>query len=99
MGPSRWNEFPSLAHRSSPARHAPHRALQCRRMGPNTTRSDLEHKATAPHSVGCYVITVSDTRTDDTDTAGRAIVELLTAANHRAVGRTIVRDDAELVRD
>jgi molybdopterin adenylyltransferase len=68
-------------------------------MPPDSTRSDLEHKATAPQSVGCYVITVSDTRTDATDTAGRAIVELLAAAGHCAIGRTIVKDDAEQVRD
>jgi molybdenum cofactor biosynthesis protein B len=64
-----------------------------------TVRTDLEHKATAPHAVGCYVITVSDTRTEDTDTGGRAIVDLLTAASHRVVGRTILKDDAEQVRD
>jgi len=27
-------------------------------------RTDLEHKAAAPARVGCYVITVSDTRTE-----------------------------------
>jgi molybdopterin adenylyltransferase len=75
---------------------AERRALQCRRMA---VRSDLEHKAAAPHSVGCYVITVSDTRTEDTDTGGRAIVELLTAAGHRVAGRTIIKDDTEQVRD
>jgi molybdopterin adenylyltransferase len=62
-------------------------------------RSDLEHKAAAPSRVGCYVITVSDTRTEETDTGGRAIVELLSAAGHGIVGRTIVKDDAELLRD
>jgi molybdopterin adenylyltransferase len=62
-------------------------------------RSDLDHKATAPRSVCCHVITVSDTRTEDTDTGGQAIVELLKAAGHRVLGRTIVRDDADLVRD
>jgi molybdopterin adenylyltransferase len=62
-------------------------------------RTDLEHKATAPKRVGCYVVTVSDTRTEDTDTGGRAIVELLTAAGHRVVGRSLVRDDPELLRD
>ena len=62
-------------------------------------RSDLEHKAAAPSRVGCYVITVSDTRTEETDTGGRAIVELLSAAGHEIVGRTIVKDDAELLRD
>ena len=66
---------------------------------PNQTRSDLEHKATAPVSVGCYVVTVSDTRTEATDTGGRAIVELLTAAGHKIAGRTIVKDDADEVRD
>jgi molybdopterin adenylyltransferase len=60
--------------------------------------SHLEHKAGAPASVGCYVITVSDTRTEQTDTSGRAIVELLTAAGHRIVGRTIVTDDPHLIR-
>jgi molybdenum cofactor biosynthesis protein B len=62
-------------------------------------RTDLEHKATSPKSVGCYVVTVSDTRTEDTDTGGRAIVELLTAAGHRIVGRSLVRDDPERLRD
>ena len=62
-------------------------------------RTDLEHKATAPARVRCYVVTVSDTRTEETDTGGRAIVELLTNAGHDVVGRTIVKDDAELLRD
>ena len=62
-------------------------------------RTDLEHKAAAPARVGCYVITVSDTRTEDNDTGGRAIVELLSAAGHEIVGRTIVKDDAEQLRD
>jgi molybdenum cofactor biosynthesis protein B len=62
-------------------------------------RTDLEHKAAAPARVGCYVITVSDTRTEDTDTGGRAIVDLLTAAGHDVAGRAIVKDDPDLLRD
>jgi molybdenum cofactor biosynthesis protein B len=62
-------------------------------------RTDLEHKAAAPSRVGCYVITVSDTRTEDTDTGGRAIVDLLTAAGHEVAGHTIVKDDPDLLRD
>jgi molybdenum cofactor biosynthesis protein B len=58
-----------------------------------------EHKAQAPASVRCFIITVSDTRSEATDASGRAVVELLTAAGHEVAGRTIVRDDAELVRD
>jgi molybdenum cofactor biosynthesis protein B len=72
------------------------RAVQCPRMA---ARTDLEHKATSPKSVGCYVVTVSDTRTEETDTGGRAIVELLTAGGHRVVGRALVRDDPEQLRD
>jgi molybdenum cofactor biosynthesis protein B len=62
-------------------------------------RPDQEHKAAAPSRVGCYVVTVSDTRTEATDTGGRAIAELLAAAGHEIIGRTIVKDDAELLRD
>ncbi|PYR32303.1 MAG: molybdenum cofactor biosynthesis protein [Acidobacteria bacterium] len=60
--------------------------------------SHVEHKATAPRSVRCYVITISDTRTEETDTAGRAIAELLRGAGHQVVGRTIVKDDPGFVR-
>jgi molybdenum cofactor biosynthesis protein B len=60
--------------------------------------SHVEHKQQAPRSVCCAVITVSDTRTLDTDTAGAAIADLLHAAGHEVAGRTIVRDDADLLR-
>ena len=52
-----------------------------------------EHKAQAPRSVGCWVLTVSDTKTPETDTSGALIRELLNAAGHRVVGFTIVRDE------
>jgi molybdenum cofactor biosynthesis protein B len=61
-------------------------------------RSDVAHKAEAPRSVSCFIITVSDTRTDATDASGRAIGDLLTANGHSVAGRTIVRDDPALVR-
>lgn len=59
--------------------------------------SVVEHKAHAPESVQCVVVTVSDTRTLENDVSGRAIVDLLKAAGHIIAGRTLVRDDAELV--
>jgi molybdenum cofactor biosynthesis protein B len=61
--------------------------------------SEGEHKARAPISVRCFIVTVSDTRTEDTDTSGRAIADLLTAAGHVVAGRVIVKDEASLVRD
>lgn len=51
------------------------------------------HRATSPVSVGCFVLTVSDTRTPATDTGGQVIRELLTAGGHTIVGSTIVRDE------
>ena len=61
--------------------------------------SQAEHKARAPISVRCFIVTVSDTRTEETDTSGRAIAELLDAAGHIVTGRAIVKDEASLVRE
>jgi molybdenum cofactor biosynthesis protein B len=60
--------------------------------------SHTDHKAHAPGAVRCYVLTVSDTRTEDTDTSGRAIADLLQAAGHSLVGRAIVKDDRDQIR-
>jgi molybdenum cofactor biosynthesis protein B len=57
------------------------------------TRATAEHKAHAPASVACYVLTVSDSRTPETDTSGRAIGELLEAAGHTVTGRGILKDE------
>ena len=60
--------------------------------------SHIDHKATSPTSVRCYVLTISDTRTVETDTGGRAIAELLEAAGHEVAGRSIVKDDPDAIR-
>jgi len=60
--------------------------------------SSQEHHATAPSSVRCFALTISDTRTADTDRSGRAVAELLTNAGHELVGQTIVRDEPAAVR-
>jgi molybdenum cofactor biosynthesis protein B len=59
--------------------------------------SDKEHKAGAPAAVRVFVLTVSDTRTDQTDTGGAAIVELLTKAGHAVTSKVIVKDDPAAV--
>ena len=46
----------------------------------------------------CAVVTVSDTRTEATDSGGGAIVALLAQAGHEVAGKTIVPDDPERVR-
>lgn len=55
--------------------------------------SVAEHRGAAPPNVACFVLTVSDTRTTDTDASGRAIVEALEAAGHRVLARRLVRDE------
>ena len=64
--------------------------------------SASDHKAAAPPSVRVFVLTVSDTRTDETDTAGLAICELLKSHGHVVAGKAIEKDEparvAELVR-
>jgi molybdenum cofactor biosynthesis protein B len=55
--------------------------------------STASHRKEAPSSVTVIVITVSDTRTTETDTSGRAIADLLEAAGHRVAGRAILKDE------
>jgi molybdenum cofactor biosynthesis protein B len=59
--------------------------------------SHLDHKALAPTSVSCSVLTVSDSRTPNTDASGRAIRQLLENAGHVIIGHTIVKDEPEQV--
>jgi molybdenum cofactor biosynthesis protein B len=61
--------------------------------------SHIQHKASAPASVRCAILTVSDTRTEATDTSGHAIASLLTSANHTIVYQRILRDEPTEVRD
>jgi len=59
--------------------------------------SVADHRAAAPSSVRCFVLTVSDTRTLDTDASGQAIAEMLTASGHQVVARVVVPDDPAAV--
>ena len=58
----------------------------------------LEHKATAPRTIGCWVLTISDTKTPDTDTSGALIRKLLLDAGHQVIGSSIVRDEPKDVQ-
>jgi molybdenum cofactor biosynthesis protein B len=53
----------------------------------------IEHRAAAPESLNLAVMTVSDSRTLETDTSGGLIVALAEEAGHRVVERAIVRDE------
>ncbi|MFB3853958.1 MAG: molybdenum cofactor biosynthesis protein B [Vicinamibacterales bacterium] len=58
----------------------------------------IEHKELSPAVANVYILTISDTRTEATDTSGRAIFDLLWAGGHQVTGRKIVRDEPEEVR-
>jgi molybdenum cofactor biosynthesis protein B len=57
-----------------------------------------EHRAAAPAALNLAVVTVSDTRTLETDTSGTLIVELAQAAGHRVLDRAIVPDEPDQMR-
>ena len=58
----------------------------------------IEHKALSPAVANCYILTISDTRTEATDSSGRAIFDLLFAGGHQVTGRKIVHDEPDEVR-
>ena len=59
--------------------------------------ASTSHRADAPASVRVFVLTISDTRTEATDTGGAVIVEALKSAGHTISGRKILKDDPESV--
>ncbi len=58
---------------------------------------DHKHHA-AKHVVSCVVITISDTRTEETDTSGKFIVELLQKNGHTVIRKEIVKDEPEAIQ-
>lgn len=60
--------------------------------------STQQHREEAPDQVRCFVLTVSDTRTMDTDRGGLLAEELLEAAGHEVLARQIVRDEIEAIK-
>ncbi len=60
--------------------------------------SHVEHRSTAPISTRCCILTISDTRTEETDISGRLIFDLLTANGHDVIARQIIPDEPDQVR-
>ena len=57
-----------------------------------------KHRESAPEHVRVAVLTISDTRTPETDTGGDTIEELMRGAGHEVVMRGVVKDDAARIR-
>jgi molybdenum cofactor biosynthesis protein B len=62
------------------------------------SESVRQHREAAPEKVRVAVLTISDTRTPETDTGGDTIEEVMRQAGHEVVHRQIVRDEAPQIR-
>ena len=58
----------------------------------------LEHKAYGPSTARCAVITLSDSRSRETDASGQAIMEALRGAGHTLIGYELIPDDPVRLR-
>ena len=58
------------------------------------SEATIQHRSAAEgNTANCAVLTVSDSRTPETDTAGDLIVDALGGAGHKMAGRELVRDE------
>src|SRR2546428_4489546 len=58
-----------------------------------------KHKEHAPASVKCGVITISDSRTPETDESGKLVRDLLLRSGHTVLFHVIVKDEAKQIVD
>src|SRR2546428_10974617 len=58
-----------------------------------------KHKEHAPASVKCGVITISDSRTPETDESGKLVRDLLLRSGHTVLFHAIVKDEAKQIVD
>ncbi len=61
--------------------------------------SNSSHRERRVDSVLCAVLTVSDTRTPETDTSGGLLRERLESAGHRVVAYEVVPDEPAMFRE
>jgi molybdopterin adenylyltransferase len=66
--------------------------------GRKVSQSTQEHREAAPRSVNCAIVTISDTRTPDTDSSGQIMRSTLQEAGHSVIAYEIVRDEPDLIR-
>jgi len=61
--------------------------------------NSLSHEIASSHSFRVAVVTISDTRTPETDDSGRALMELVDEMNWEISESFIVRDERELIAE
>lgn len=63
------------------------------------SESVRKHREASPDRLRIAVLTISDTRTPETDTGGNAIVDLMQGGGHEVARREIVRDDVPRIEE
>jgi molybdopterin adenylyltransferase len=63
------------------------------KIEPDPSSRHHHHRRSAKRAVPTWIITVSDTRTPESDTGGALLAELLEGGGHPVVGREITRDE------
>ena len=63
------------------------------------SESARKHREASPDRIRIAVLTISDTRTPETDTGGNTIVESMQGAGHAVAQREIVRDDVPRIEE
>src|SRR6266704_3910172 len=58
-----------------------------------------KHKERAPASVKCGIITISDSRTPESDESGKLIRDLLLRSGHTVLFQVVVKDEAKPIVD
>ena len=65
----------------------------------STAATHQEHNHHAPKSIGCMVITCSDTRTPETDTSGQLIQKLLKEHGQTISAYHLVKDEPSQIKE
>jgi molybdenum cofactor biosynthesis protein B len=63
------------------------------------SESARKHREASPDHIRIAVLTISDTRTSETDTGGNTIVDFMQGAGHEVERREIVRDDVPRIKE
>ena len=57
-----------------------------------------EHKREAPQTISCAIITISDSRTEQTDESGTLLKQRLSDSGHRVIAYAILKNDVDAIK-
>ncbi len=57
-----------------------------------------QHKEASPKSITCAVITISDSRTEETDESGKFLRSIISTAGHQVLFYTLLKNDPDAIQ-